>query len=451
VSVLVVGLSHRTAPVSLLESAALPPAAAAKLAADAVTTDHVGEAVVLSTCNRVEVYAEVEKFHGGVADVSERLSRATGLALDALTPHLYVHYEDRAVQHLFSVACGLDSMVVGEGQILGQVRASLRGAQEAGAAGRVLNELVQHALRVGKRAHTETTLDRAGQSLVSVALDEAERTLGSLADRPALVVGAGSMAALAAATLRRRGVGEIVVLNRTRVRAERVAGHVAGRPGGLDALPEALVAPDVVISCTGAVGTVVSPEIVWQARARRGAATQVLLDLALPRDVHPDVRHTAGVRVVDLEQLAVLSAGTGAAPDLDAVRRIVADEVAAFVGWQRASSVAPTVVALRSMASEVVDAELTRLAGRVPALDGRARDEVAATVRRVVDKLLHGPTVRVKELAGEPGGHAYAVALRELFDLDPSTVAAVTRATSEADPPSDPPSDPANAAGAGVP
>ncbi|MGN6243367.1 MAG: glutamyl-tRNA reductase [Motilibacteraceae bacterium] len=426
-SVLVVGLSHRTAPVAVLERAALAPEVAAKLAADVANAAHVAESVVLSTCNRVEVYAEVDKFHGGVAGVAERLARATGVDIDVLTPHLYVHYDDRAVHHLFSVACGLDSMVVGEGQILGQVKLSLRSAQEVGAAGRVLNELLQHALRVGKRAHSETAIDRAGQSLVTVGLDQAEQVVGPLAGRSALVIGAGSMAALAAATLRRRGAGEIVVVNRTLERALRLAESVQGRGEPLDRLEPELAAADVVVTATGAVGTVLGLDALTAARDARRAAgrgPQAALDLALPRDVDHAAHTLDDVAVVDLESLAAVLAGSGA-EDVDRVRGIVADEVAAFLGWLRASSVAPTVVALRSMAAEVVDAELVRLAGRVE-LDERSRAEVAQTVRRVVDKLLHSPTVRVKELAGEPGGQAYAEALRELFDLDPRTVEAVT-------------------------
>ena len=177
-SVLVVGLSHRTAPVGLLERATLTREGAEKLLADVVGSDHAGEAMVLSTCNRVEVYADVDKFHGGLAQTSELLARRSSVPIDELTPHLYVHYEDRAVAHLFSVACGLDSMVVGESQILGQVRTALRAAQDHGTAGRTLGALAQQALRVGKRARTETGIDRAGRSLVTAGLDEAERTLG---------------------------------------------------------------------------------------------------------------------------------------------------------------------------------------------------------------------------------------------------------------------------------
>jgi glutamyl-tRNA reductase len=425
-SVLVVGLSHHTAPVSVLERAALTGDPLAKLLTDTVESEHVSEVVVLSTCNRIEVYAEVEKFHGGVADVSELLGRHTALGRDALTPHLYVHYEDRAVQHLFGVACGLDSMVVGEGQILGQVKAALALAQELGTAGRVLNELVQQALRVGKRAHAQTGIDRAGQSLVSIGLDHGREAIGRLDGLRALVVGAGSMSALAATTLMRAGVGEIAVANRTYQRALRLAEAVRGRAVPLEAVPAELLRADLVISCTGADEILIDAVQVREALAARGGRPMFLLDLALPRDVDPAVRELDGVHLVDLERLSG-TGGVAAAADVEAVRRIVAEEVAAFALWQRTSQVAPTVVALRSMAADVVAAELARLNGRLPGLGEHDREEIARTVRRVVDKLLHVPTVRVKELAGGPDGHAYAAALRELFDLDLKAVEAVTR------------------------
>lgn len=432
-SVLVIGLSHRSAPVWLLERVALAPEAVAKLLQDLVGTERTAEAVVVSTCNRVEVYAEVDRFHSGVASVTDLLVRHTGVALEDLSPHLYVHYEERAVQHLFAVACGLDSMVVGEGQILGQVKAALRMAQDRGSAGRVLNELVQQALRVGKRAHSETDIDTAGLSLVTVGLELAAVALDGVAGRQALVVGAGSMSALAASTLARAGVEDIVVANRTLAHGERLAAQVGGRAVAMDELGEALVTADIVVSCTGAVGLVVPAELMAAARGRRGGAPQFVLDLALPRDVDPAVSHLDGVAVVDLARLAHILAGDERAADVEAVRRIVAHEVSAFLGWQRAVTVAPTVVALRAMAAEVVDSELTRLAGRMPHLEDRDRQEVAQAVRRVVDKLLHAPTVRVKELAGEPGGDSYAAALRALFDLDPARADAVTRLEADLD------------------
>jgi glutamyl-tRNA reductase len=425
-STLVVGLSHHSAPVPLLERVALTGDALTKLIQDVAAAGPVGEVVVLSTCNRVEVYAEVGKFHAAVGEIPDLLARHGGVSLHELTPHLYVHYEQRAVQHLYSVACGLESMVIGEAQILGQVRAALALAQRLGTAGRVLNELVQQALRVGKRAHTETGIDRAGQSLVTVGLDLVASALGApVSGKLAVVVGAGSMSALAAKTLHRLGAGRIVVANRTPKRASRLAEQVGGVAVALGQLAGVAASADLVVSCTGATGLVVSREAVEAALLRRGRRRPlVLLDVALPRDIDPGVRTLPGVTLIDLA--AIGEAGVGA-EGVDAVRKIVAAEVGAYTGLQLEAQVAPTVAALRSKAADVVGAELRRLDHRLELTD-QARQEVAQTVHRVVEKLLHAPTVRIKELAGERDGHGYAEALRVLFDLDPATVAAVTRA-----------------------
>ncbi|MBW8818478.1 MAG: glutamyl-tRNA reductase [Streptomyces sp.] len=555
-SLLVVGLSHRSAPVSVLERATLSADAQIKLLQDTVAAEPAAEAAVLATCNRIELYADVDKFHAGVAELSTLLAQHSGVGLDELTPYLYVHYEDRAVHHLFSVACGLDSMVVGEGQILGQIKDSLARAQELHTAGRLLNDLFQQALRVGKRAHSETGIDRAGQSLVTFGLEQL--ALGAeVSDwargKKALVIGAGSMSSLAAATLARVGIAEIVVANRTADRAERLAeilnegGDVSARAVPMDSVSDELTRADVVVSCTGATGLVLNAEAVAAARgsvaqpgadevppfrgpgtapAARAAVSATdencpldlapmpatpgfsvlgeaavagmaaseleqhaawvdnaprpqssgsvatvldpvaeadaiaalaataavigrvperrrpepvaeiprptpslfLLDLAMPRDIDAAVHRLGGVRLVDIESLAEASADAPMAADVDQVRRIVADEVAAFGAALRAAHITPTVVALRSMAAEVVAGEIARLDGRLPGLDDKQRGEITQTVRRVVDKLLHAPTVRVKQLAAEPGGAGYADALRTLFDLDPETVAAVSRA-----------------------
>ncbi|WP_217139627.1 glutamyl-tRNA reductase [Streptomyces sp. AC627_RSS907] len=561
-SLLVVGLSHRSAPVSVLERASLSADAQLKLLQDTVAAEPATEAAVLATCNRIELYADVDKFHAGVAELSTLLAQHSGVGLEELTPYLYVHYEDRAVHHLFSVACGLDSMVVGEGQILGQIKDSLARAQDLHTAGRLLNDLFQQALRVGKRAHSETGIDRAGQSLVTFGLEQ----LAAGADvrqwaagKKALVIGAGSMSSLAAATLARAGVAEIVVANRTFERAERLAQiltegddtDVLARAVPMDAVPLELTRADVAVSCTGATGLVLTAGAVaatvegrtgaavaasgtdrrtaadagpagtgsalpptgvgtdencpldlsavptgfsvmgeaavagmdaatleqhgaWAAggtaveRTREAgrpgpeadaeligalAATAAsvgriperrrpepvaevprsepvlfLLDLAMPRDIDAAVHRLAAVRLVDIESLADASADAPMAADVDMVRRIVADEVAAFGAAQRAAHITPTVVALRSMAADVVAGEIARLEGRLPGLDDKHRAEITQTVKRVVDKLLHAPTVRVKQLAAEPGGAGYADALRTLFDLDPETVASVSRA-----------------------
>ena len=453
-SVLVVGLSHRTAPVALLEKAALAGDAQAKLLADVAATEHTAESLVLSTCNRVEVYADVDKFHGALTDLSELLARYAGVPLESLTPHLYVHYEDRAVAHLFSVVCGLDSMVVGESQIVGQVKHALRLAQAAGTTSRVLSGLVQQALRVGKRARTETGIDRAGRSLVTAGLAEAVRELGTLTEHEVLVVGAGSMSGLATATAARSGAASITVANRTRKHAERLAASVSTvttTVTGLADLPAAIAAADVVISCTGAAGQVITGDMVSAALAARTAqqakvaqqakeatattaarGTLVIMDLAMPRDVEAAVADLPGVVLIGMDQLSE-HAGAVRDDDVAAVRTILEAELAAYQSAMDAARVAPTVVALRTKAAGVVDAELARLAGRLSAddLSGHALDEIAQSVRRVVDKLLHAPTVRVKELAGSPGGEEYAAALRVLFDLDPRAVEAVTRAAPE--------------------
>ncbi|MGY1801956.1 glutamyl-tRNA reductase [Blastococcus sp. SYSU D00922] len=418
-SVLAVGISHRTAPVSLLEQFAMGPDDRVKALHELVGSDHVTEALVLATCNRIEVFAEVEKFHGGVTDVSRVLARQAGATVEELSPYVTVHYEDQAVAHLFTVASGLDSMVVGETQVLGQLRAAYALAREEGTVGRALHPVAQRALRVGKRVHTETGIDRAGASLVSVALDRAEQSIGGLEGRPVLVVGAGSMGALAATTLARRGAA-VVVSSRTEAHAARVAEAVGGRAAALAEMPAEIAAADLLLTCTGATGLVVGTDVVAEAMAGRDGRPLAVVDLALPRDVDPGVAALPGVHVVDLALLQAergSGAGALAADDVAAAHALVEAETALLRAERQAAEVAPTVSALRSQAAEVVDAELLRLSTRLPDLDARARAEIARTVRRVVDKLLHEPTVRVKELAASPGDTDYAGALRALFGL----------------------------------
>lgn len=442
-SVLLFGVSHRSAPVTVLEQLSTDEDDQVKLVQQVLQSPLVTEAMMLSTCNRVEVYAVVDAFHGGLSAIGQVLAEHSGMSMGDLTKHAYVRYSEAAVEHLFAVASGLDSAVVGEQQVLGQVRRAYATGEANRTVGRVLHDLAQRALSVGKRVHAETSIDAAGASVVSVALHVAAQRLyrpemgpsyTALEGRTATVIGAGSMGSLTAAHLVRAGIGHVNVINRSLPRAERLAHNLTEQGVGatamvLEDLPSALADSDLVVSCTGAVRPVVTLADVHHALAASQRDEQaeplVLCDLGMPRDIDPAVAGLPGVAVVDMDRVQREPSAKAAAADADSARRIVADEVAAYLASQRIAEVTPTVTALRQRAAELVDSELLRLENRLPGLDDGQREEVARTVRRVVDKLLHAPTVRVKQLAGAPGANTYAEALRELFELDPHAVDAV--------------------------
>ncbi|MFY1696169.1 MULTISPECIES: glutamyl-tRNA reductase [unclassified Solwaraspora] len=421
-NLLVVGASYRTTPVATLERLAVAPAEVPATLRRLLAQPYVDAAVVLSTCNRVEIYAAVTGFHGGLADICAVLAERSGSQPNDLAEHLYVHYGQAAVEHTFRVAAGLDSMVVGEAQILGQLRDAYHVANDADATGRLLHELMQQALRVGKRAHAETGIDRAGQSVVSAALRVGADLLpGGLLGRRVLVLGAGAMGALAVATLARLGVASIQVVNRRDDRAVRLAGSYGATAVPYADLTTALVDVDLVITATASTEPVLTRQTVAAVLAGRSGdrtGPLVLLDLAVPRDVEPAAGELPGVAVIDIDGLADALTEAPAAADTAAVGRIVTAEVEAFLSWLRGADVAPTVAALRGRADDVVGAELRRLAQRRPDLTDEQRAEVAHTVHRVVQRLLHSPTVRVRQLAAEPGGDQYAALLRQLFDLE---------------------------------
>jgi len=432
VSVLLVGISHRSAPVAVLERVAITDTDRPKLTDKLMASGSISEVMVVSTCNRVEIYAVVDAFHGALTAVGEVLGEHSGLEIADLTKHAYVRYSEAAVEHLFAVASGLDSMVIGEQQILGQIRSAYAASDGQQASGRVMHELAQQALRVGKRVHSETGIDAAGASVVSVALDRAAELFdGSLAGRKAVVLGAGAMGGLAVAHLGRAGIAELTVVNRTRERADHLAENavsngITATSVALEDLADAVAEADILLTCTGAVGAVVSIADAHLALARRGSDRPlVICDLGLPRDVEPAVSGLPGITVFDMESLQRDPAAGAAANDASAAREIVSSELSGYLAGQRLAEVTPTVTALRQRAAEVVEGELLRLESRLPGLDSPQRDEVARTVRRVVDKLLHSPTVRVKQLASTPGGDSYAAALRELFELSPGSVDAV--------------------------
>lgn len=423
------GLSHHSAPVSLLEAVAVSESERDGLTEELIAGENVDEAMIVTTCNRVEVYSAVDAFHPALDDVVTLLSRHSGLGADELSRHLYVRYSESAAEHLFSVASGLDSMVVGEQQIIGQIRTAYQSASEIGAAGTTLHRLAQKALHVGKRVHTETGIDSAGASVVSVALDRAAEILSdgasrTLDGRRAVVLGAGAMGGLAVAHLGRGGISHIEITNRTPERADRLA-EIAGDSGTpatafpLDGLAEAVARADILFTCTGAVGTVVTLGDVHTALARRGdRGPLVICDLGMPRDVDPAVAGLPGVTVLGIEALKADPATSAAAADADAARTIVDAELTAYTQAERMAGVGPLIGQLRGRGGQVVAAEMRRLESRLPDMDEKVRDEVANTVRRVVDKLLHPPTVRFRELAAQPDGENYAAVVRTLFDLD---------------------------------
>ena len=429
-SLLVVGLSLRSAPVDVLERVAVSCADGGKILAQLLERQHVAEALLLRTCNRVEVYAVVAAFHDGLGEIVDVVAHQSAMTSADLSEHLYVHYATAGVEHLFSVAAGLDSMVVGEAQVLGQLRTAYAGAEQAGTVGRTLHEVAQQALRVGKRVQTETDIDAHGASVLSEALaaataELAGRASSGLAGRRAMVLGAGSLGNLAAAHLRRAGVAEIVLGNRTAGKAERMAAlsEEEGTPArviGLDAVSSAISAIDLVICCTGATGVVTVADV--GARVR----PLVVCDLGLPRNVEPAVGDVPGVTLLDLTTVDRRLEHRETPGELEAAQYLVAQEVQSYLLAQRTAEVLPTVAALRTWAADVVDAELLQLDRRLPELDAGVRAEFARTVRRVVGKLLHAPTVRVQELAKADGGATYADALRELFELDRQTPAAIT-------------------------
>lgn len=415
-SLLVVGVSHQSAPLSVLESVALDPDRRRALSTALHGADHIDEVVVLSTCNRMEVYVEAATFHGALADLTAAISATSGVSRETLREHLYVHYEDRAVEHAFALSAGLDSMAVGESQILGQLRSALTTAQTQGHVGPALNVLFQQALRVGKRVHTDTEIDRVSHSLVEAGLSVGDDMFGAVADTTVLVLGAGGMGALAATTAARQGAA-VTVVNRTLERAERLAARVGGCARPLDEGDKALAEADIIIASTGAVGPVVTLRRAADAQVLRGGRPQLYVDLALPHDVAFDVAELTGVRRLGLQELGACLAGAATPPAIEEARLLVAAEVTEFLAAREGDAVGPTVAALREQAAGVMRGELERLHRRTPALSDLERVEVDRAVHRIVEKLLHTPTKRVKELAGEGAGIAYAAALSDLFDL----------------------------------
>jgi glutamyl-tRNA reductase len=414
--ILTLGVSYRRAPVELLERLAFADEDAPKAYKRLGELEAVRGGVVVSTCNRVEVTADVESYHAGFQALRAFLSESREVPFEEFSALLYSPYEEQAVQHLFSVASGLDSMVLGEPQILAQVRAAHRAAEQERPPGSLLTALFRRAVRVGRRARAETAIGASPAAFVEAGAELAARALGPLNGRPLLVVGAGAMGDIAVRTLVARGMGPVTVVNRTQSRGEALARRTGAKAMGLTHLPEALAEADLVASFTGASEVVVDRRSVERAIEARNGRPLFLLDLAVPRDVDPAVIQLPNVHLVDIDALKDVVIGADEA-EIGRVRAIIAHEVARFAEWRRASRLAPVIRALYDRAEWIRSAELRRAGGKLEHLSEEERAAVEAATRAIVAKLLHHPVVRAKQI-GE-GDDVDIRLLARLFDLEP--------------------------------
>lgn len=419
-SVVVVGLNHRTVPLDVLERMTVDARQLPKALHDLRSRPHLSEAVVLSTCNRTEIYAQAERYHGALDDVRTFLTDLSGLNVDAFADHLYAYHDDMAVAHLFKVAAGLDSAVVGESEILGQVRAAVDAAKAEGAVTSELDRLFTAALAAGRRARVETGIGRGTTSVSQAAVAMAADRLGSLEGRRILVLGAGEIGAgMAAALAGTDGLEEILVANRTRSRAVELAKRIGGRVVDFGELGSALVEVDLVLTSTGASSMIVDADDVAAVMEERRCRPLLMVDVAVPRDVDPAADQIDGVTVLDMDDLRAFADASLAdrRREIPLVQTILANEVARYHERVAAREVAPLIVELRERAEQIRQAEIDRLAARNGGLDPAVREQVDVVTRGIVNKLLHEPTVRLKEEAATARGERLAEALRQLFSL----------------------------------
>ncbi|MGV3758607.1 MAG: glutamyl-tRNA reductase [Actinomycetota bacterium] len=419
-SVVVIGLNHRSTPLDLLERVTITDATLPKALHDLISRHDVSEAVVLSTCNRTEVYAVAERFHGAYQDIRDFLAETAFLAPEDFADHLYTHYDAPAVSHLFAVTAGLDSAVLGESEILGQVKGAWEVAREEGTAGPTLNLLFRHALEAGKRARTDTAIGRHTTSVSQAAVALAADRLGDLTGRRVLVLGAGDMGEAMALGLLKRGVADIAVANRTGEKADALAAAVGGRAVELADLTEALVDVDVLLCSTGATTPILDAEAAQAVMARRPERPLLIVDIAVPRDVDHEVAELPGVTLLDMDDLrAFADAGAQARrAEVASVQELLDEELERYVGATSAREVAPMIVALRAQAEAIRTAELERHFSRLSSLDDEQLAAVDALTRGIVAKLLHDPTVALKDAAGTPRGDRLIATLRDLFGFE---------------------------------
>jgi glutamyl-tRNA reductase len=420
VSVVVIGLNHRTAPLELLERMAVGDVQMSKALHDLTTRENVSEAVVLSTCNRTEVYAVAERFHGAFADIRNFLGDISFLPPEEFADHLYVHYDSAAAAHLFAVTAGLDSVVLGESEIQGQVKHGWELALEEGTAGKTLNLLFRHALQAGKRARTETGIARNIASVSHAAVAMATERLGDLTGKRVLVLGAGDMGEGMLTALVGAGVGDVLVTNRTRSRADELAARVGGRSVALLDMPDHLADVDVLLTSTGSRALMVEAADLTPVMADRPDRPLLIVDIAMPRDVDPAAGALPGVTLLDMDDLRAF-AEQGVAErrrEVGRVEAILEEELHGYLEATSAREVAPIVVALRERAEATRLAELDRFRNRLATLGPAEARAVDALSKSLVAKLLHEPTVVLKGAAGSSRGDRLLAALRELFGIE---------------------------------
>jgi len=414
---LALGASHKTAPLALREKLALPPGRAARVLGELTDHDRVHEAVALFTCNRTELYLVTDDALEAENATLAILSRQAELRPTELIGSLYSLHGREAVEHLFSVTSGLDSMIVGEAEIQGQVKRAYEMALVEGVSGPVSNRLFRDALAAGKRVRTETGVARSNVSISTVAVQLAADFLGELADRRVLVIGAGENAELTARALRDRGVHTLFVANRRYDRALGLAQRFGGRAVTFEDMPRELESADIVVTSTGAPHQIVGREELEFVAASRMGRPLVMIDLAVPRDIEPSVRDCPGIALYDMDDLQRAVARNLDVREAEAEEALVLvrEEVERFESWIASLDVVPTISALRQRADEVVRQVLDENEPRWESLSEADRERVETMARAVVSRLLHEPTVRLKDR----GSYHHLHTLRELFGLDP--------------------------------
>jgi glutamyl-tRNA reductase len=418
-SIVVLGVNYHTSPVTLLEKVMIPVPSMSGALRELSEQSDIREVVILSTCNRTEVYAVAERFHSAHADILKFLCATSGLSEDEIAPHLYSQYDEEAVVHLFEVAAGIDSAVLGETEIVGQVRDAWDFAMKQGTSRSTLNLLFRYALESGKRARTETGISRSTASVAHAAVEMSEEILGTLQGKRVLVVGAGEMGEGVAGALSRAGTASITVLNRTATRAQVLAAKIGARVSDFSNLESELGIVDVVVACTGAGDIIIDHDLMK--RVRHGITTPVLLvDIALPRDIAASVSELPGVTLRDLDDLSEWAQRgiDKRSSEVGQVRVIIGEEVDRFLLDQTQRQAAPLVAQLRRFVEDIRQAEVDRFDASLAAMTPEQRELVESISHGIINKMLHAPSVRLREAAGTPQGERLSAAVRDLFSLE---------------------------------